>query len=251
MTGIESKRLRRSASASTLIELLVVIGVIAIMSAALFGALNGGDSAKLQSAQLMMTNLVTNARGVALSSGRRTRVLVHADLSSSQPAGRFLRFVAVQQMDPGSATWTTIKTVELPKGVYVVPLSPRAIPGLVGVANGSAANDWTLPSAPNAELGSTLFVGAGVSVDLRDGARAANFQGVQITERGTLAKLDGTGWSTSAIPTMLIVAAGRAKSPGTYISSESPVELPDANTIRGAFLSSYAVPFLINDKGSL
>lgn len=250
MIGHKHQRVgRRQVSAFTLIELLVVVGVIAIMAAVLFGAINGGGAAKLQSAQLMMTNLVTNARGVAQSSGRRTRVLVHADVSSSQPTGRFLHFVAVQQLDPAGTTWVTIKTMELPDGVYVVPLSPRSISGLVGATNGSAANDWTLPSAPNVELGSRLFAGASVSVDLGDGAPAANFQGVQLTERGTLARLDGGG--AVLTPILLIVAAGKAKPPGTYNSGESPVELPDSGNIRGAFLSNYAVPFLIKDKESL
>lgn len=242
-------RRREGCFGFTLIELLVVMSVIAIMAGAWFGGLNGGVSAKLQSAQLMMTNLVTNARGLAQGSGRRTRLLVHADGGEVQPAGRFLRFVALQQRELDGVTWTTVRTAMLPEETYVVPLSPRAFSGLVSGGDG-AANDWTRPSVPGTELGSTLFDGSSVGVDLRDGAPAASFQGVQFTERGTLAKLDGSG-VLSGPTILLLVAAGRTTAPEARAAGASPVELIDANKVRGVFLSQHAVPILVNDKESL
>jgi len=232
----------------TLIELLVVIGVVGVLAAVMLGALNSGESAKLQTAQLTMTNLVTNARSIAQSSGRRTRILVHADIGASQPAGRFLQFIAVQQKDTDGLNWTTIRTLHLPDETFVVPLNPTVISGLIDSA---LAGEWAIPSSPSSVLGSTLFAGNSQFVDLMDGFPTATFQGVQFTERGTLAKLDGTGWSLSSTPVLLLVASGRAKAPGAFSAGTSPVELSDSNKIRGAYLSVYAVPFMLNDKQSL
>ena len=71
---------RTSRSAFTLVELLVVLAVIAVFVGVFATALRPGNpSVAVQGAQSQLASLLTQARGVAVLKGARTRLIVNAD----------------------------------------------------------------------------------------------------------------------------------------------------------------------------
>lgn len=230
-------------------ELLVVIGLIAGLALFLVGGLvGGGKSVSLQAAQATSSSLISAARAKAQSTGKRTRLLVHADLGSAQDSSRFLRMIVLQQADQTGSkptTWTTLDITYLPSGTYVVPKDPKVFTQLVD----AVTQNWQRPANTTKSLGSSLFGGNAQTIDLVDGNPAASFQGIMFTERGTIACIDGSG-IVADTEIELVLAAGVVVAPASRQSGQSPVRLPDPNLVRGLSVSSYGVPALINDRQS-
>jgi type II secretory pathway pseudopilin PulG len=225
--------------AFTLLELLVVIGLIAALSAALVGGLGGGgQAAALQSGQATMATLITAARTKAPATGRKTRLLINADPTAVE---RYLRRVVLQlarQTGASPADWDTVVEVDLPDGVYIVPVALTQPAGLVALPS-----EWTRPSDSRAELASDLFQGQTIAVLLPGDSAAQNWMGIAFTSNGTLAGI-GTGQPPKGF---LVIAAGVRRAPGSYQSGEAPVQLVKPRAVRGLVLSAYGVPALLND----
>ena len=81
-------------SGFTLLELLVVTGLIATVSVVLVRGLGaGGQASALQSAQATVAGLITTARTKAPATGRKVRLLLHADPVAPE---RYLRHLVLQ-----------------------------------------------------------------------------------------------------------------------------------------------------------
>jgi prepilin-type N-terminal cleavage/methylation domain-containing protein len=227
----------------TLLELLVVIGLIAAMSFLLIGGLTGGGkSAALQAGQATISNLVTVARTKAIATGKRTRILL--PVNQSNPA-QFLRFIVLQTVRDPAATepqWDTIDAAMLPEGVYLAPRDPSGFPGLL-----ASGLDWRRRPPASTILGSSLFDGAPQVIDLQDGAAPVLCEGISFTERGTLAKIDGSGITLTSLPFALVVLSGRRLPPS---ESSLPVQLDSPDSARGLIVSLHGVPALINGRDS-
>jgi type II secretory pathway pseudopilin PulG len=233
----------RAAKAFTLLELLVVIGLIAAMSFFLVsGLMGGGATAALQSGQATIANLITTARTKASATGRKTRLLLNADAGAPE---RFLRHLVLQlarQSGSSPTDWDTLATVTLPEGVYVVPSSLTQSGGLV--ANPA---EWKRVTDPAADMVSDLFHQQSLSILLEGDGSEQGWTGVGFTPHGTLAALGGGPPPKGA----LVIALGVRRSPGSYQSGESPVELANPQAVCGLILSAYGVPALLSDRSSL
>lgn len=218
----------------TLLELLVVIGLIAALSFVLIGGLGGGGrSAALQSAQATLANIVTAARTKAMASGQSSRVLVQVDATITSQPLRFMRCVVVQTQT--ATGWQTIADTFLPDGVFVVPGNFTAIPaGLFAVGS---PTPWT--KSDGSALRSTALRQNQITSVTINSTGPEQWVSFTITANGTT----GQGGD-------LIVASGRLRPPGSYLSGESPVELDNPENVRGLTLSSYGVPALINSRTS-
>lgn len=244
-----------SHSGFTLIELLVVIAIIVTMAALLVGGLGGtGKVANLQSAQSLISNVITTARAKAISSQRRTRIIFHADAGASQPDGRFLHFFSLQQLPTAESEWripgdwVTIKNYTLPEGIYVLPFDMNQFAGLIPASNGELETDWRYVTGNSNQMGSRLFKGDSVIIDLQDGRLPAQHQGVMFTERGTISQLDGKGGYTSSYVADVVIATGRIQSPDTTASGGSPIVLTNSNEVRAVQVSTYGVPLIVNNR---
>jgi len=226
-------------SGFTLLELLVVIGLIAAMSFLLASGLTGGGkSVALQSAQATLSNLVTAARTKAPAANRKTRLLVNADTVSPD---RYLRFIVLQlARQPGSspADWDTIQSLSLPAGAYVVP---GLLTGLV-----TDATQWKRVSDPADDLVSDLFKNQSLTYAIEGDTTAQLWTGVAFTPNGTLAALGSGPPPKGAI----VLALGQARPPGSYTAGSPPVQLGNAQTVRGLVLSAYGVPALLNERNA-
>jgi len=226
-------------SGFTLLELLVVVGLIAACASFLFSGLAGaGKTHALQSAQATVANLVTAGRLKAQATNRKTRLLVNVDPGSSL---RYLRLVVLQlARQPGSSPvdWDTIQSVYLPANTYVVP---GALTGLV-----SDPTRWKRVSDATQDLVSDLFKNQSLSLALEDEATVQTWTGVAFTPNGTLAAL-GTGPPPKG---SVVLALGRARPPASYATGDPPVQLGDAQAVRGLVLSAYGVPALLNERNA-
>ena len=103
----------------TLVELLLVMGIVAVLSAGLGVALQGGDrSVALRSAQGTLASLLTAARGQAALTGRNAALLVSVDPG----ANNYLHSLMVATRDAADTAWIpTDDWLQLPDGVYVLP----------------------------------------------------------------------------------------------------------------------------------
>ncbi len=218
----------------TLLELLVVIGLIAALSYFLIGGLgNSGKSAALQSAQATMANLVAAARTKALASGQSSRVLVHVDAANPGQPQRYLHYVVVQIQT--STGWLTIADTFLPDGVYVVPGNFATIPPGLFAAN--TPTPWT--KVDGSALRSTALRSNQIT------SETINSAGTEQWVSFTISAYAGTAQAGD-----IILASGRLRPPGSYLSGASPVELDNPEDVRGLTLSSYGVPVLINARTS-
>ncbi len=226
-------------AAFTILELLVVIGLIAALSVFLFSGLaGGGKSAALHSAQATVSSLVTTARTKAPATNRKTRLLVNIETGSPE---RYLRFLVLQlARQPGSspADWDTIQSLFLPTGAYVVPAS------LTGLVND--ATQWRRVSDPAADLTSDIFQNQSLSYAIEGDATAQLWTGVAFTSNGTLAALGGGPPPKGSI----VLALGQPRPPGSYAAGEPPIQLGNAQTVRGLVLSAYGVPALLNERSA-
>lgn len=220
--------------AFTLLELLVVIALMATLSLVLAaGGRGGSKSAALQSAQALLSNMVTAARTQAMASGQSSRVLVQVDATSAVQPLRYLRYVTVQTQAAGG--WQTITEAFLPDGVYVVPGNFTSIPAGLFAANTSTP--WT--KSDGSALRSTALRTNAITTEAINGPDAEQWAGITISaSAGTVQSGD------------LILAAGRLRPPGSYAPGESLVELENPENVRGLTLSAYAVPALINARSS-
>jgi prepilin-type N-terminal cleavage/methylation domain-containing protein len=219
--------------AFTLIELLVVVGLIAILSAAVFQLpADGGSEAAMRSAQAIMRDLVTVARTRAPATGHKTRLLVNVDAGVPE---RYLRLVVLQigrQAGASPADWDSLQRIALPTGVFVVP---AALDGVV-----TAPSDWKRASDPTADLSSDLFSGQSLAYALEGDTAPQSWTGVAFTPAGTLAALAG------GLPPKgsLVLAPGRRREVEQG-SGAPPVTLENPKTVRGLLLSAYGVPALL------
>lgn len=229
----------QSISGFTLLELMAVIGLIAGMTFLLFGGLTGGGRAMaLHSAQATVANLITAARTKAPATNRKCRLLFNAD--PGQPE-RYLRHVVLQvARQPGSnpTDWDTVQTVTIPRETFVVP---SALNGLV--AN---AAEWKRVSDPDEDLVSDLFTNQMLNYALEGDPGVQLWIGVAFTPNHTLAALSAGPPPRGAI----VIAPGRARTPGTYVDGQPPIELVNPRGVRGLLLSAYGVPALLNDRSA-
>jgi len=229
----------RPFKAFTLLELLVVIGLIAAMSVFLIGGLaGGGKSAALQSAQATVSTLVTAARTKAPAANRKTRLLVNADVGSPE---RYLRLVVLQlarQSGSSPTDWDTIQSILLPAGVYVMPGS---LTGLV-----ADATQWKRVADPTEDLASDLFKNQSLMYALEGDGTPQLWTGVAFTPTGTLASL-GIGTPPRG---SLVLALGQVLPPGSFATGDPPVQLVNAQAVRGLVLSAYGVPALLNERNA-
>ncbi|HVU25316.1 MAG TPA: prepilin-type N-terminal cleavage/methylation domain-containing protein [Opitutus sp.] len=224
---------RRCGRGFTLIELLVVIALIATMSAFLVGGLRGNKTARLQTAQATIANLITAARTRAAASGCRVRLLINADAANS---ARFRRMIAMQQETSYKADdWTTTVTVvTLPEGIIVLPYKDRIPTGLY--AN---SGDWTKTAAGSgsSQLQSSSLWATPVTIAVQMTA-AEDWDVIQFTPNNTMTY--GTG--------DLVLATASVRPPGSYMPGESPARAESPDTVRGITISTYGVPSLINSR---
>lgn len=217
----------------------MVIGLIAAMSVLLFSGLTGsGKSASLQSAQATLSTLITAARTKAPATNRKARLLINADPGAPD---RYLRFIVLQlARQPGSSPvdWDTIQSLSLPAGAYVVP---GLLTGLV-----ADATQWKRVSDPADDLASDLIRNQSLTWQIEGDATALLWTGVAFTPNGTLAALAGGPPPKGSI----VIALGQPRTPGTYQAGEPPIQLNNAQTVRGLVLSAYGVPALLNERNA-
>lgn len=220
----------------TLLEVLVVLALVAATSFLLVGGLRGGKTTVLRSSQATLANFVTAARTKAAATGRKTRLLVHADPVVPE---RYLRFV-VLQLGPvaGESEWKTVQSIFLPAGVYVVPAS---LTGLV-----ADAGQWRRVSNPGDELVSDLFANQSFLQSLEGDQTAQWWMGVGFTPNGTLAALAGGPPPKGS----LVIALGEPRATGTYPAGQAPVQLEEPSQVCGLLLSAYGVPALVNGRNA-
>ena len=114
------------APAFTLIELLVVITLITVLlTVGAMGLKNMAKSSGVGAGIPIAEAIFSEARSLAIGTGRPTRVLIHAQSDSKDEyhRERFLRYMAIAQepvdKDGNVGVWEVVsKGVNLPKGVY-------------------------------------------------------------------------------------------------------------------------------------
>jgi prepilin-type N-terminal cleavage/methylation domain-containing protein len=217
--------------AFTLLELLVVVALIAMLSLLALGALRPTRGASLQSGQSAIANLLVVARTKSMAGNQAVRLLVNFNPSGPESSARFLRHV-VLQVETG-AQWQTLTDVFLPEGVYVVP-GNVVIP--VGLFPSGAAS-WT--RADGSPMRSTALR-ANNSV-----TAAVNGPNVELWLCLPLSALGTTTASGD-----LVLAGGRPRAPGAFGAGESPIELVNADDVRGLALSQYGVATMIEGRAS-
>ena len=240
----------------TLIELLVVIAIIGVLAAVLVGGLGGGsDSVKLQAAQASIANLITVARSKAISRGLRTRLVFHADMRTGHNPERFLNYILLQQLpEPKSDwrddDWMTVSTHSLPEGIYVLPYDLSQYPGIVP-DEVSLKTEWTYNADDSRVMSSKLFQTSsrlGLEIDAHGTNSTSYYQGIMLTERGTLSKLDGSGSFLKNTRPDVLVVSGSKSEPSVIADGQSPVVFTNANLLRAVLVSKYGVPVIINNR---
>lgn len=217
----------------TLIELLVVVALIAILTGFLLGGLPGGGKAvALQSAQATLANAVAAARTRARASGRPVRLLVNIDAAARSAPSRFLRVLVLQRQD-GSA-WTTVAELSLPPGVGLVPGNFSSIPS--GWFDPADSASWRRISDGGTLRSTALREGEIVSI-AADGDETSRWCGITFAAAGTTLQTGD-----------LVLTLARTRSPDSFQSGESPIQLENPEAVRGLSLGTYGVVTLIDDR---
>lgn len=223
--------------AFTLIELLVVVALIAVLSFLLLGGLAGnGSGAALQSAQLVVADLVAVARLKAASTGRKTRLLISID---PRREDRFLSLLILQvARQPGASPsgWDSIQRQRLPAGTCVVP---DIVTNLV-----DDPSRWRRTSDPTIPLASDVLAGQVVPVALEGDVATERWAGLAFTPNGTLSSLAG-GPPPKGF--LLVARCQRIDRNGSD-PEQPPLRLLSPPAVRGMVLSAYGVPSLLNDQ---
>lgn len=118
--------MQKSKSAFTLIELLVVISIILIASSIIFIGGNGGDGAKLSSAQRIVSGIAQGARGQAILKNAKTRLIIYSENNGSTDADsehdkklRYFGIVYEGTDSNGDTGWiAATQGTYLPDGIY-------------------------------------------------------------------------------------------------------------------------------------
>jgi type II secretory pathway pseudopilin PulG len=221
----------RATRAFTLMELLVVVGLIAALSLVVLSALNTSRGSALQAGQGTMANLLVAARSKAAATNQSVRLLVNFNPTSTDQPSRYLRYV-VLQVQSGTA-WQSVTDAYLPDGVFVIPGNVAIPTGLFA----STDNAWT--KTDGSDLRSTTLRNNNSVTDAINGSTTELWLCLPIAATGT----------TSASGD-LVLAAGRARPPGSFAPGESPVELVNPEEVRGLTVSQYGVAMLINSRSS-
>lgn len=217
------------ARAFTLLELLVVVGLIAVLSFLVVGALQPGRGAALEAAQATMANLLVAARTKAVATNRPVRLLVNFDLGGGQSPSRYLRYVALQFQS--AAGWQSTTDVFLPDGVYVVPGNGAVPTGLFAAAD----VPWTKPDG--SLLRSTALREQNVVNEAVNGPAVERWLAFPLSALGTTASAGD-----------LILSAGQPRPPAQSAQGTSPVELISPEQVRGLAVSQYGVATLIDSR---
>jgi prepilin-type N-terminal cleavage/methylation domain-containing protein len=204
--------------AFTLVELLVVVALIGVVVGVVgLASRSPGGGVALQAAQATLASLCNAARGRAVLAGQNARLVVAADPSDADCYLRYLLIVGEEE--GGSDNWRAEGGgVYLPRGVYVVPPAPVAVPGN--------------PAWP-ASCRSTALSSTAQTMTI-NGVTAGTFYHTQFTSRGTA----GGGY--------LLLTAGRV----TIGSSGAMLEFDNPDNIRGVLLRPSGAFTLLNDAGA-
>jgi len=121
--------IERQSRGFTLIELLAVVALIAVFSGVLGLALrHPGEAVVLQAAQGTLASLCSATRGQAALTQQNARLVIVVDPADPESHLRYLEIV--HEEAAGSGQWRAEGGgVFLPRGVYLVPPSPAAVPG--------------------------------------------------------------------------------------------------------------------------
>jgi len=225
-------RSRGRRSGYTLLELLLVLGLVASLSAAALLGMRGNPAVAVQAGQALVADLVTAARARAVAGGQPTRLLLHRDAASVHAPARFLRYLVLQEFDPGANDWATVTTAFLPTGVYLFPAQS------LGPAFFREPQAWVLEggapwrSHAFAEAPLTLAVNA-VEPETWD-ALAFGADGVPAFDRHEEERHN------------LILGWARLRPPG----SAAPLAFDQPESVRGLTLGNYGVPILANERSA-
>lgn len=217
--------------AFTLLELLVAVSLIAALSIVVLGVLSGGRGSALQAGQAAFADLLVAARTQAAASNQPVRVLVNFNADDTEQPARFLRYMVLQAQT--RTGWQSTVTAYLPQGVYLLPGRGPAPTGLFP-ASGAL---WT--KTDGSELRSTAFRNTDAIEESIDGGRV---------ERWLILPIAATGATNAAGD--IVLANGRSRAPGSFVTGESPVELLHPDEVRGLALSQYGVATLIDRRAS-
>jgi prepilin-type N-terminal cleavage/methylation domain-containing protein len=144
----------------SLLELLVVIGIIAILSVVVAVLGRGGEGSALGSSTRIVAGLVDSARGRAILSHSKTRLIIYAnaDLNSGGGADskKFLSFFGVVHTEDDGITWKAAdRGVFLPRGIFFDPDLSKSVSGSAW----TSANTMTLdfPRSEDPSTSSDVF----------------------------------------------------------------------------------------------
>jgi type II secretory pathway pseudopilin PulG len=185
----------------TLFELLVVIGLMVAGTAVAIVTLRGGGSGAARDAAVaLLSSRVAQARRLAVSLGRPTRLFVHADPAMPE---RFLRQVVVCVQEGGD--WRPVDAgCLLPEGIVVLP--PVALTTVGPGAVCRAMDDWSRPSGGalrSTVLEDFLAEGSGAPVLGTTAWRYLHFAVTGSTRSGDL--VVAVGWKQSeALPATVL-----------------------------------------------
>lgn len=218
---------RRFTAGFTIMELLVVVGLIAAFAVIVAMPLAGsGKSVALQSAQAMISNLISGSRARAISTNTEVRLLFRA--APELPDYRRLIVLIAKKSD---GSWEAVDSYFLPNGTYVLPYKSR-------ILSGSFDEDDKWKVSDSEYLGSSALNNSLFSFAFDAGVEAWEY--IAFTPRGTV---DGAG--------SLILALGRPRSPAEAVGGGSPIVLGSPDAIRGVQVSSYGVPRLLDGRDAL